>query len=662
MLKFLFSLFLGLPFINGEYCNYNGGVHEIRNEIELNQLQNCTSINGSLFINGEYNIKNLNKLSNLKSISGYLLIWNTHNLTDLMGLNNLESINGTNLYLDSYFLYIIDNHNLCFVNTIDWSLLNSNNLYRTALNGNNCESCNSLCNGCWNSELCQNCKYFKSGSTCVERCPVGTDIEGSTCIEFKPFPPEDILIESLNFTIKNITWNPPQFPNGVILGYNFYLDDELLYSGMKTDYLLDNLNLNTNYDIKVNVFNSEDNSDNITTILDIGDGLPQIPYNITDEIVNQTVIIRWLSDGHQFFYQLLNKTGNYSYNKELIFDDLDYYSNYSIKIKAYSIYSESNYSNWHDFVSYEFFPKTPNPPDLLLNNLSLNIKFNPDYPVNGKILKYNFRVFQNNNLYLNQSTINDNVNISTNYYKDYEIDYNLTNSLGTSQMSNISYITTPVGKPLIPQLPILHYNINFEIEIKEESDINGPIIRYEILMYNLSNMTVIYSNNTPGNVTLNNLDKETIYEFQSKVYTSDILFSTSEKISYSPILDQNHDEVTWWIIFLIVLSSLILLCLIILFVWYYFDNTLNKVGDSVVVNESNKPNTSFERINPAYHTLNTVRKTQNPIYYNGLNRRKSDSNYYSEVDRPAISNAVYESLHTPSNPPDIPVPKNMLKE
>lgn len=662
MLKFLFSLFLGLPFINGEYCNYNGGVHEIRNEIELNQLQNCTSINGSLFINGEYNIKNLNKLSNLKSISGYLLIWNTHNLTDLMGLNNLKSINGTNLYLDSYFLYIIDNHNLCFVNTIDWSLLNSNNLYRTALNGNNCESCNSLCNGCWNSELCQNCKYFKSGTICVEQCPVGTDIEGSTCIEFIPFPPEDILIESLNFTIKNITWNPPQFPNGVILGYNFYLDDELLYSGMKTDYLLDNLNLNTNYNIKVNVFNSEGNSDNVTTILDIGDGLPQIPYNITDEIVNQTLIIRWLSDGHQFFYQLLNKTGNYSYNKELIFDDLDYYSNYSIKIKAYSIYGESNYSNWHDFVSYEFFPKTPNPPDLLLNNLSLNIKFNPDYPVNGKILKYNFRVFQNNNLYLNQSTINDNVNISTNYYKDYEIDYNLTNSLGTSQISNISHISTPVGKPLIPQLPILHYNRNFDIEIKEESDINGPIIKYEILMYNLSNMTVIYSNNTPGNVTLNNLDKETIYEFQSKVYTSDIIFSKSEKISYSPILDQNHDEVSWWIIFLIVLGSLILLCLIILFVWYYFDNILNKVGDSVVVNESNKPNTSFERINPAYHTLNTVRRTQNPIYYNGLNRRKSDSNYYSEVDRPAISNSVYESLHTPSNPPDIPVPKNMLKE
>lgn len=662
MLKFLFSLFLGLPFINGEYCNYNGTVHEIRNEIELNQIQNCTSINGSLFINGEYNIRNLNKLSNLKSISGYLLIWNTHNLTDLMGLNNLELINGTNLYLDTYFVYIIDNHNLCFVDTIDWTLLNSNNLYRAALNGNNCKSCNSLCNGCWNSELCQNCKYFKSGTTCVEHCPLGTDIEGSTCIEFKPFPPEDILIESLNFTIKNITWNPPKFPNGVILGYNFYLDDELLYSGMNIDYLLDNLNLNTNYDIKVNVFNSEGNSDNITTILEIGDGLPQIPFNITDEIINQTVIIRWLSDGHQFFYQLLNKTGNYSYNKELIFDDLDYYSNYSIKIKAYSIYGESNYSNWHDFVSYEFFPKTPNPPDLLLNNLSLNIKFNPDYPVNGKILKYNFRVFQNNNLYLNQSTINDNVNISTNYYKDYEIDYNLTNSLGTSQRSNVSYISTPVGKPLIPELPILHYNRNFEIEIKEESDINGPIIKYEILMYNLSNMTIIYSNNTPGNVTLKNLNKETIYEFQSKVYTSDILFSMSERISYSPLLDQNHDEVTWWIIFLIVLGSLILLCLIILFVWYYFYNTLNKVGDSVVVNENNRPNTSFERINPAYHTLNTVRRTQNPIYYNGLNRRKSDSNYYSEVDRPAISNEVYESLHTPSNPPDIPVPKNMLKE
>ena len=651
MIKFLLFLLCGLNNVNSEFCDYSENVYEIRNQIDLTNIQNCTYFNGSLFINGEYNINSLNKLSNLKSISGYLLIWNTHNLINLMGLNNLETINGSDLYLNNYFVYIVDNHNLCFVNTIDWSLLNNNNSYRTVLNSNQCSECNQLCNGCWNTELCQSCRYFKSGNICVEQCPVGTYIEGSTCIEFRPFPPENLEFESLNFTIKNISWDAPQFPNGVILGYNFYVDDQLLYTGKKTYYLLEDLNLNTDYDLKVNVFNSEGNSENTSIIISIGDGLPQIPFNITDEIVNQTVIIRWLSDGNQFFYQILNQTGNYSYNKELILDDLDYYSNYSIKIKAYSIYGESNYSNWYNFVSYEFYPKTPNSPDLLLNNLSLNIKFNPDYPLNGRILIYNFRVLQNNNIYLNQSTFLDNINISTKYYKNYKVDYNLTNTLGTSQRSNISYITTAIGAPLIPQIPTLHYNKNLIVEIKEESDINGPIIKYEILMYQSNNLTIIYTNSSPGNVTLVSLNKDIVYEFQSKVFTSNSLFSLSEKTSYTSSLEQNHDnEILWWVILLIVIGSLLLITFIMICVCHYNNNALNKVGDSVVVN--NRPTSAFERINPAY-------RGQNPIY-NGLNSRMSDTNYYSDLERPAITNAVYEPLHTPSNPPDIAVPKNML--
>ena len=90
---------------------------------------------------------------------------------------------------------------------------------------------------------------------------------------------------------------------------------------------------------------------------------------------------------------------------------------------------------------------------------------------------------------------------------------------------------------------------------------------------------------------------------------------------------------------------------------HYNSLQLNKVGDYVVVN--NRPTSAFERINPAYRGLNPSRRTQNPIY-NGLNRRMSDTNYYSDLERPAITNAVYEPLHTPSNPPDIAVPKNML--
>ena len=226
-------------------------------------------------------------------------------------------------------------------------------------------------------------------------------------------------------------------------------------------------------------------------------------------------------------------------------------------------------------------------------------------------------------------------------------------------LTNISYITTPIGAPLIPQIPTLHYNKNLIVEIKEESDINGPIIKYEILMYQSNNLTIIYSNSTPGNVTLVSLNKDIVYEFQSKVFTSNSLFSLSEKTSYISSLEQNHDnEISWWVILLIVIGTLLLITFIMICVCHYNNNALNKVGDSVVVN--NRPTSAFERTNPAYQGLNPIRRTQNPIY-NGLNRRRSDSNYYSEVERPAITNAVYESLHTPSNPPDIAVPKNMLR-
>lgn len=664
MFKFLLFLTYGLNFVKSEYCNYHGNVHEVRTQNEVDLLENCSSINGSLFINGEFNINNLNSLSNLKNISGYLLIWNSHNLTNLMGLHNLDNINGDNLYLNNYFSYIVDNHNLCFVNTIDWSQFNQVDSFRTAINGYGCPSCDGLCNGCWNSELCQNCRYYKSGTICVEQCPVGTDIEGNICIEFIPFPPENLEINSLNYTQKNITWNPPTFPNGVILGYNFYLDQNLIYTGLNTFYVLSDLNLNQNYDIKVNVFNSEGNSSNTSLILSIGDGLPQIPFNIRYQIINQSVQFTWLSDGEQYFYQIYNFSSNYSLNNQLILDNLNYYSNYSIRIKSSNIYGESNFSDWINFTSYEYYPKTPNPADLSLNNLSLNIKFNPKYPLNGRILNYNFRIYQNNNLYLNQSTHLNNINITTNYYKDYEVNYNLTNNIGISQSSNSSYITTPIGPPLKPAVPVLTYTDNLIVSINNETDINGPIIIYQILMFISNNITVIYNNQFPGNITLYNLNRDKVYEFQSRVFTSDNLYSESEKISYNPILENNNIILPWWIILIIVVSCLLLFSIGYACTSHLHKKHLNKVADSMVLNQNQGPTRrmAFERINPAYEPgLPDIRRSPNALYGQTLNRRRSDSHFYSEIDRDAINNPNYESLYTPSNPPDISIPKNMLR-
>lgn len=660
MIKFLLlSLF---TFVNSQYsnCDYQD-VYEIRNENDIFNINNCTSFNGSIFINTEYNVDNLNGLSNLKNINGYLLIWNSHNLSNLMGLNNLENVYGNTLYLNNYFLYIIDNHNLCYVNTVDWTKLNPINSYRVALNKPNCPTCDSLCSKCWDQDNCQTCKYFISGFTCVEQCPVGTDIEQQKCIEFIPFQPENLNIINLNYTKKNITWEPPAFPNGVILGYNFYLDDIFMYSGLNKFYVLDNLELNTIYNLKVNVFNSEGNSTNSSIILEIGNGLPEIPYNINYQIKDQNITFTWLSDGSQFYYQFLEGPSNMINNNNIYFDNLNFYTNYSIRFKAQNIYGESNFSEWINFTSYEYYPKTPLQPELSLYNLLLNIRFKPDYPINGKILNYNFYIYQNNNLYFNQSTNKNNINISTNYYKNYEINYNLTNKIGTSNISNSSYISTPIGTPLIPSIPRLVRDIYLTVIISSESDVNGPITNYQILMYNQSEVKIIYNNSEPGNVTITNITSGYVYEFQSKVFTSPLLYSLSEKISYHYLGETTTTGLSDWMIFLIVILCLILLAISIAISSYCHKKHLNKIADEIVVNQTSR---GRGIMNPAYENqIPPIRRSPNPLYNKNTIRTNTESqHYYSEVDRNIINNPNYEPLYTPSNPPDISIPKNMLKE
>ena len=70
MLKFLLLSFFGFFSVNyAEYCDYEN-IYEIRNQVDIDNIENCTHFNGSLFINGEYNIQNLDGLSNLRNITG----------------------------------------------------------------------------------------------------------------------------------------------------------------------------------------------------------------------------------------------------------------------------------------------------------------------------------------------------------------------------------------------------------------------------------------------------------------------------------------------------------------------------------------------------------------------------------------------------------------
>ena len=102
----------------------------INSNDDFNSIQNCSTINGSLFINGDYNIESLNSLKNVETINGYLVIYDSHTLTSLKGLQNIKNVHAYNPYLLQYGVAIKYNDNpndnssgLCFSNQVNWSTI-----------------------------------------------------------------------------------------------------------------------------------------------------------------------------------------------------------------------------------------------------------------------------------------------------------------------------------------------------------------------------------------------------------------------------------------------------------------------------------------------------------------------------------------------------------
>ena len=193
MFKLLILLIL-LIFANlckGQICNVD--TYYINTNSDIDDLKNCSIINGNLFINGEYNIDSLDKLTSLTNINGYLVILDSHIINSLNGLQNLKSISGTSLYLNQYSVVIKYNVNerndthqgLCYSNNIDWPHI-TNHSVKILNNGQNCPECHPECNGCWGPgpSLCQFCQNFKYDDTCVSNCP--GSFNGITCDKVLP--------------------------------------------------------------------------------------------------------------------------------------------------------------------------------------------------------------------------------------------------------------------------------------------------------------------------------------------------------------------------------------------------------------------------------------------------------------------------------------------
>ncbi|XP_035390713.1 receptor tyrosine-protein kinase erbB-4-like isoform X4 [Electrophorus electricus] len=202
----------------------------------IDKFVNCTKINGNLIflitgIKGDMyhsisalDPEHLNVFHTVKEVTGYLNIqsW-PENMTNFGVFSNLVTIGGRSLYsgisllilkqrwisslqfqslqeISAGNVYITNNSQLCYYNTINWTGLFRTMGQRALLKSNKdpreCAQermvCDKLCSeaGCWGPgpDQCLSCRYYSRGRTCVKSCNLfhGEFREfanGSVCVE-----------------------------------------------------------------------------------------------------------------------------------------------------------------------------------------------------------------------------------------------------------------------------------------------------------------------------------------------------------------------------------------------------------------------------------------------------------------------------------------------
>jgi len=493
-----------------------------KTEQELLEIQNCNIYNGSIFINGEYDINDLEPLHNLEIITGYLLIWNTPAIRTLRGLRNLKQILGEILYLDRYSVYISDNVNefngegLCYANHINWGEITEELVY-TNDNAEECLHCHPECIGCWayGPVYCQSCRNFLSGETCINQCPEGTTIDyeldstNRTCLETIPNNPI-LNLSTLSFSDIEVRWNQPEQPNGVITGFRLYqdgiivLEEHMEYNGitnpsiLNTHYLASNLVPSTQYEFSIQVKNSVGWS-HISQIYSqmTQDGIPNAPTNLTLSNINDTrVQINWTNPNNiqgvitLFYYQIWEKNqllvegtlpSNYQYHN---FIGLNAYTEYKFRLKLQNRNHNSSYTSFVYFVTDVGIPPVPESPEVIMDERETNnliVIIYPSSNISGPLMKYSLNVFQYNSegwLEINNG--------------DNNVSNNATNTINNTNINIHTY---------------------YELNLGNISLTNSQYELNEIILLSLDNYF--------------NLTENTPYKFSLTAYTSPTLYSES---------------------------------------------------------------------------------------------------------------------------------------
>ena len=217
-------------------------IYFVGNPVDFNYIENCTRLNSSLFITGDYNINDLSSLKNLETIEGYLVILDSHLIRNLRGMHNIHEVKGNELYLKTasitfkYNNNFLDDENrgLCFTDLVNWTKITSHSVVDTN-NGINCpDECHPECVGCFGPgpRLCQECRHAKIGNTCVNY-----DCDKNDCSLVETGKKLTLSLKRVGLQDLNITW--PQLniseSRGNIQSYRLYRDGNLIYNNYFDD-------------------------------------------------------------------------------------------------------------------------------------------------------------------------------------------------------------------------------------------------------------------------------------------------------------------------------------------------------------------------------------------------------------------------------------------
>lgn len=410
----------------------------INSNDDFNQIKNCQTVNGSIFINGDYNIQSLEPMNNINTIEGYLVIYDSHTLMSLKGLHNLQTINAYNPYLLQYGVAIKYNDNpndsssgLCFSNLVNWTRITNENIV-VSNNRVFCPDCHYECIGCFGPGrlLCQQCVNFRSGNACVFECPNGTNVNGSECIESAPT--ESIIINFQRQTNEYdllVSWEEPSNPNGFILYYELfrdnvsifrtYYDNDGYYSNDNlTNQFIDTIDtLDSEYSYRVEYGNSQGSyNDSVSTIMMYNRNPGDISNLLLNSVGNTTANISWdysVTGLEPIFEYRLNGVQYIDINSNVTnytITGLQPYYSYNLELRAkYILNSEVRYGGISQltFLTDVGIPPVPRVP--LVENELLTWEEVGNH--RGNVLYY--VIYMNNTAIYNGSYLENGLNLDS---------------------------------------------------------------------------------------------------------------------------------------------------------------------------------------------------------------------------------------------------------